>query len=297
VRERLRQIALTIPFLRHQLLTTDKLAEISEQLKQIQITLTQLPAWDFENLERLELQKSARFKDSKRLLSFSAKVNSQNGEDGIIAEIFNRIGTTNQIFVEIGVENGFECNTAFLAACGWSGHWIDSSANMVQTICKYRDKLAKSVKGWQRFITAENAVAIFEAAGVPNEFDLLSIDVDQNTYYIWEALRHYRPRVVVVEYNSAIPPSVDWRVQYSLDRCWDGTQNFGASLKALEYLGRQLGYNLVGCDCSGTNAFFVTQDICGDHFASPYDAENHFEPTRKTGFRPLRHPPALLDPL
>lgn len=295
MKEYLRRLALKIPVLRHQLLAVDKLCEISEQVKQIRVALSQLPSQELENLEYIEFRHSDRFKDKKRLLSFSAKVNSQNGEDGMIAEIFKRIGSTNRKFVEIGVESGLECNTAFLAACGWSGHWIDSSHTMLQTIAGSPDKLAKSVVGVQHFVTAENVATVLKESGVPTEFDLLSIDVDQNTYYIWEALGQYRPRVVAIEYNSAIPASVDWRVQYSPDRCWDGTQNFGASLKSLEKLGHRLGYNLVGCDCTGTNAFFVMQNLCDGHFAFPYDSENHFEPMRRVGFFATRHTAAFLD--
>ncbi len=55
---------------------------------------------------------------------------------------------------------------------------------------------------------------------------------------------------------------------------------FGASLKAYEQLGGKLGYKLVGCDFHGNNAFFVRDDLAGEHFAAPFTAENHYEPTR-----------------
>jgi hypothetical protein len=131
---------------------------------------------------------------------------------------------------------------------------------------------------------------------VPREFDLLSLDIDQNTYYAWEGLQSFRPRVVVVEYNAAIPPDVDWKVSYRADRVWDGTQNFGASLKALERLGARMGYSLVGCDLAGTNAFFVRAELAESRFAAPFTAENHYEPVRYSLLARRGHPPAILDP-
>lgn len=140
----------------------------------------------------------------------------------------------------------------------------------------------------------ENIVPIFSELGIPKEFDLLSIDVDQNTYYIWEALADYSPRLVVVEYNAAIPPDVDWKVTYS-NRFWDGSKNFGACLKAFELLGARLGYCLVGCNFVGSNAFFVRNDLVRDQFVAPYTAENHYEPPRYSYILKHKIPPTILD--
>ena len=68
-----------------------------------------------------------RHADPKRLLRYGFKVYSQADEDGIIQEIFRRIGTTNRTFVEFGVEAGVECNTAKLLLDGWNGLWIEAA--------------------------------------------------------------------------------------------------------------------------------------------------------------------------
>ncbi len=111
-------------------------------------------------------------------------------------------------------------------------------------------------------------------------FDLLSIDVDLNTYWLCKAITNYEPRVVVVEYNALFPPPVEWVVRYDPMSAWDGTCYFGASLKSLENLGTLKGYRLVGCDVTGVNAFFVRQDLVEDKFLRPFTAENHYEPMR-----------------
>jgi hypothetical protein len=142
-------------------------------------------------------------------------------------------------------------------------------------------------------VTKENIDSLLKAAAVTEEFDLLSVDVDQNTYYIWEGMAHYRPRVVVVEYNATFPPQHDWKVAYAADKVWDGSNYFGASLKAFERLGARMGYRLVGCETAGANAFFVREDCVGKKFCAPFTAENHFEPPRYFLTRRCGHPPGF----
>ena len=129
-------------------------------------------------------------------------------------------------------------------------------------------------------MTAENVAALLDELEVPAECDLLSIDVDRNTYYVWRALRRRRPRVVVVEYNATFPPSDEWVVAYDAAKGWNSSSYFGASLKSYELLGRELGYMLVGCGLAGTNAFFVRSDLVTDLFEPPFTAEHHYEPPR-----------------
>lgn len=229
-----------------------------------------------------QLLANAKYDDPKRLNRHEAQVFSQNGEDGIIAEIFSRIGTTDRIFVEFGAGDGTENNSAYLLLKGWSGFWFDGDDANLQSI---RDHFAKPVAAKRlvaarEFFTAENVLGILQKHGIPTEFDLLSLDVDRNTSWIWRALKPLRPRVAVVEYNAHMPPQDDWEIPYAPDKTWDGTIMYGAGLLTLEGIGRELGYSLVGCDLSGSNAFFVRDDVAGDHFCSPFTARNHYEPIR-----------------
>jgi hypothetical protein len=239
---------------------------------------------------RLELP---RYQDSKRLIRFGFQVSSQNYEDGMIREVFRRIGTTNKVFVEIGVGNGKENNTAFLLSQGWTGFWIDSDDRFAEEL--KRTDLVGAVSYRVAHVDKTTACELLASLNVPSEFDILSIDIDQNTYYIWEVLKGYRPRLVVIEYNGALPPDMNWRVRYESNKLWDGTQNFGASLKALEMLGQEMGYSLVGCDLLGVNAFFVRSDLTADEFCRPFTAENHFEPLRLYLSGRDFHPRAILD--
>jgi hypothetical protein len=242
-----------------------------------------------------DLQNHPRYGDPRRLFRCQSQVCSQNAEDGIIHEIFRRIGTASRVFAEVGVGGGSENNTAFLLSQGWTGFWIDGDSGFVRALENREDLPKDCLKYHVGFVSKENIAALFEQLGVPREFDLLSLDIDQNTYYAWEGLRGCRPRVVVVEYNAAIPPDVDWKVRYRASRTWDGTQNFGASLKAFEMLGRQFGYSLVGCEFFGINAFFVRDDLLAGRFAEPFTAENHHEPPRYSIVHQRCHAHAILD--
>jgi hypothetical protein len=252
---------------------------------------------DAVRLADIELKAHPRYGSKKRLLAFEAQVNSENGEDGMIQEVFNRIGVTNKVFVDIGVGDGVECNSAFLLARGWQGYWIDGNPRFLELMKQRADLPAGVVKPLFAFINRENIRSLFEQLAVPTEFDFLSLDIDQNTYYAWEGLKGFRPRAVLIEYNSAVPPDIDWKAIYGADRVWDGSHNnYGASLKALELLGRTLGYSLVGCDFNGVNAFFVRTDLVGDKFEAPYTAENHYEPPRfALSLLQRAHQKALLD--
>jgi len=117
--------------------------------------------------------------------------------------------------------------------------------------------------------------------------------VDGNDYWIWEAIRSINPRVVVIEYNATWFPPLSFTVRYNENFRWDGTNYHGASLRALELLGRRKGYCLVGCNFSGVNAFFVREDLCKRRFRAPYTAENHFEPPRFWMIRQSGHPAGL----
>ena len=245
-----------------------------------------------QELYLLQLLAQSRYQSEKQLARFEYQVFSQNGEDGILAEIFHRIGIKDRSFVELGVGNGLENNTAYLLMQGWRGWWVDGAPEAIQAI---RANLAPSIrqsalKLIELIVTQENIAAALNAAEVPTEIDLLSIDVDRNTYWIWAALEQFRPRVAVIEYNSTFPAQVDWKIDYAPQLWWDETFNFGASLKALERLGRKLGYNLIGCDLAGSNAFFVREDLCADHFLAPFDAETHYEPARYWLLRTSGHP-------
>jgi hypothetical protein len=251
-------------------------------------------------IQAIELLKigNERYRDPKRLLCHSAQYWSQNYEDGILEEIFKRVGITTKTFVEIGIGDGTETNTTALLSSGWGGFWFEADSNACS---KIRDRLAQipqiasRIKLVETFVAPSTIWKKFQEVGIPNEVDLFSLDIDLNTFHIWEALAKFRPRVVVVEYNAGISPNLEWKNSLNESEVWDGTQNFGASLKSFEILGRSLSYSLVGCDILGVNAFFVRNDLLREGvFCEPFTAENHYEPPRYHLLYRNSHPASIF---
>jgi hypothetical protein len=232
---------------------------------------------------RRNLLASPRHSDERRLAKHGFRVFSQADEDGILHEIFRRIGEGVRTFAELGASDGSENNSLFLMMKGWRGLWVEGAARKVSAA---RSSMAEMISRGQlrveqAMITAANADQVVRKAAFPGELDLLSIDLDGNDYHILSALRSISPRVIVAEYNAKYPPDFHWVMEYDEAHRWDSSDYFGASLKALETLLAGRGYSLVGCNILGSNAFFVRSDLATEHiFCPPFTAENHYEPPR-----------------
>jgi len=237
-----------------------------------------------------------KLKDPRVVSNAYGQVYSQNNEDGIISEIFRRIGVKNRTFVEFGVGNGLENNTRLLLEQGWSGRWVEGDAKFAEDIRNQFNEVIQ--KGQLELIEAMisrlNASRLANVEQHNNELDFLSIDVDFLTSHIWRELSHIKPRLVCIEYNAHYPASVAYEVPYDTDRAWIGDTQFGASLKQLELIGADLGYALVGCDLLGVNAFFVRSDLADPElFLEPFTSENHYQPPRFSLVHHRGHSPAL----
>jgi len=220
--------------------------------------------------------------DPLRLERHGGKTYSQHDEDGIIAEIFRRIGAPHRTFVEFGCGDGLENNTACLLSQGWRGLWMDGGDKNAAGIRAAYLHLIKHglLKFEQAYVDRDNVDRLIAGAGLGTEIDLLSIDVDGNDYHLWEAVRSVSARVVVIEYNCKFIPPHDWCMAYDPTHMWNGSDLMGASLAALSRLGEAKGYQLVGCNITGANAFFVRRDLARDKFAQPASAAHLYQPSR-----------------
>ena len=229
-----------------------------------------------------------------QLARYEWRISSQNGEDGIIAEIFRRIGAGKRTLVEIGVDDGVQCNTALLVRRrGWRGWMIEGNPQRAAALARNYRRYRKRVRTVEKMIDAENVVPLFEELGVPQELDLLSIDVDGNDYWVWTALAAYRPRAIVIEFNIAYPPPALWVIEYDPSHRFDDTSYYGASLTSMCELGKQLGYAFIGTDCNVVNAFFLRDDVLGQSNFDRVRPEDvyHYPPTFP--WHPYRPGPAL----
>lgn len=228
----------------------------------------------------LALSRVRAGRDPRELCLFTTQCFSQGPEDGVIAEIFRRIGTRDRFFIEIGAGDGCENTTRLLLMLGWSGIWVEGSPSACAAI--RRDFAAPLASGQLKLIeamvTVENIERLLREADAPARCDYLSVDLDMNTRHVWKALEDLQPRVACIEYNASIPPSWDFTVPYDPNAVWDGSTWYGASLKSLEDLGAEKGLKLVGCDFYGVNAFFVSGEEDLSAFVEPFTAEKHYQP-------------------
>ena len=228
------------------------------------------------------LIKDKRYIDSRNLINYGFKVYSQADEDGIIDEILNRISFSSKTFIELGVQNGKECNTLYLLKSGWKGLWVDMSTNLDSFNKEFSKYLNKNLIFEKSRITTNNINSIIEKNKIflGDTIDVLSIDLSKNTFHILEQLDIYSPRVIVTEYNAKLRDKLEWKCDYNDNGDWEGNDNFGASLKSFQIMLEKKGYNLVGCNITGTNAFFVKKDLINDKFINNFSSEFHYEPLR-----------------
>lgn len=207
---------------------------------------------------------------STALSSKEYSIYSQNGEDGILLYLFSQIGIVNQTFIEFGIGDGKQCNSAnLLLNFGWRGLMIEGNNEQAAKATRFFNNHPK-VMGDQitvlnEFITKENINELFERSEITGEIDLLSIDIDGNDFWIWDAINIVDPRIVVIEYNASFGDEKSITIEY--DPAFYRYQKHksgwyhGASIQALNKLAKQKGYGLVGCDNNGVNAFFIRSDL------------------------------------
>lgn len=191
------------------------------------------------------------------LLEHTSNVYSQFGEDGVIDALLELIPNRNNWCVEFGAWDGRHLmNTRNLI------EHRDYSAVLVEADPAKFAELQKNYAGKPQVVCQngfvgfngdDNLDVILASTPIPQDFDLLSIDIDGNDYHVWKAVIRYAPKAVVIEFNPTIPTAVRF-VQPA-----NPSVNQGSSLLALVDLGREKGYELV-C-VMHCNAFFVKKEF------------------------------------
>lgn len=192
---------------------------------------------------------------------------TQFEDDGIILFLFATLGTNNKTFIEIGSDDGVNSNSANLVLnFGWNGLFIDGDPSSVKRgrhfYKKYPTHWAYHPKFLCAKLTRDNVNQLIADAGFTGEIDFLSIDIDGNDYWIWDALNVINPRVVMIEthvefgYHNIVVP-------YDPAYFFPGKHPVyhGASPIAMYNLAKRKGYRLVGANSYGFNAVFVRNDI------------------------------------
>lgn len=215
---------------------------------------------------KLKAEQNRLKKEVHQLEEVEFSVFSQNGEDGILQYIIDQIDIPNRIFIEFGVEYYTESNTRFLLMNNhWAGLVMDGSKKNIQFIQSDPVYYKHDLTAVHSFITKENINSLISNYTPIKDIGLLSIDIDGNDYWVWEAISVVEPRIVVCEYNSAFgnmqAVSIPYKADFTRRSAHYSELYFGASLPALCKLAEAKGYDFVGTAGAGVNAFFVRKDI------------------------------------
>jgi hypothetical protein len=218
-----------------------------------------------------------------RLNRYEARVYSQNGEDGILAYLVSRIGAASRSFVEFGIGDGSECNSANLSLTfGWRGLLLEADPELADRARQFYGSrpTAPDVAIVTARATPATIDGLLRRHGVDGEVDILSLDIDGNEYWLWQAISAIDPHVVVAEYNASFGPERSVTVPYreGFDRYRAHPSGFyhGASLTALTKLAESKGYMLVGCESRGVNAFFVKREAAAGKLQALEPADAFF---------------------
>jgi hypothetical protein len=205
----------------------------------------------------------------ERLSDYEFKVFSQWGEDGIIQHLIAHLDIPNRTFIEFGIEDFSESNCRFLMMKDhWQGYVIDGSEANIRRLRSAYYYWRYPLTATAAFITRDNIDALLEKSGFGPQPGILSVDLDGVDWHILEALRHWRPSILVVEYNGVF--GFDRAVSVPYDpafvRCSAHTSSicYGASLPAFAHLANEMGMALVGINGAGSNAFFVRRELLNE---------------------------------
>jgi len=221
-------------------------------------------------LSKGALSNSVRILDETNPISWEFSSFSQNGEDGIIDYLIKQIKDSNKYFIEVGASNGLECNSAYLAYVqNFSGLMIDGSEDSI--------KIAKSISHnlgvdyHSTFFSLQNVKNIKEWTLYCSP-DLFSWDTDGNDYYFVKEVLNLgiRPKIFVVEYNSAFGPDNEITIQYDESfyylKAHKSGLYYGCSIALWKSFFINNNYSFVTVDSRGVNAFFIDNTKFDDKF-------------------------------
>ena len=188
---------------------------------------------------------------------------SQNGEDGIIDYLCSRLLRPARYFVEIGASNGLENNTTWLAmARRYGGLMIDGDPAKVAE-CRDTFGTLNGPLEFAAMMVNRDSGPDLERLALCRNPDVFSLDIDSLDYYVAAALldRGFRPKIFIVEYNSAFGPersvTIPYQEPFNRHRAHASGFYYGVSVMGLRNVLERHGYRFITVDQNGVNAFFA----------------------------------------
>ncbi|EIL99429.1 hypothetical protein LRK24_14930 [Rhodanobacter denitrificans] len=248
---------------------------------------------DYKDRQRIAIalakggaSRAARQVDLKHPATWEFSGFSQNGEDGIIDVLRSQLKRSNRYIIEIGAAEGTENNSSWLlTTAGYEGLMIEGDPR----------QSARAKRNIGRYSIGSQFVSIFVTVGTVNAIldkaafrdpDVFSLDIDGNDWYIANALfaGEFRPKIISVEYNSAFGPERSvasrYRDDFRRSTAHPSQLYYGVSLAGWKAFFDGRGYQFVGVDSNGVNAFFVDAEQLDDTFMSELQPREEFVENR-----------------
>jgi hypothetical protein len=192
---------------------------------------------------------------------------SQFEEDGLLLYVLSLIENVKPIFFEFGSDDGINSNSANLHFNhDWTGLFIDANSKAIERgryfFKKHGNTTVKAPVFIESLITRENINELILSGGIQGEIGMMSIDIDGNDYWVWEAIEVITPQVVIIETHNEFGLN-DIVVPYDANYVYPGKHPdyHGASPVAMRNLAKSKGYRLVGCNELGFNFIFVRENL------------------------------------
>lgn len=214
------------------------------------------------------------FIDGIKHVKLYEKKYCQFQEEAIFDYIFSHILTINDFVLDLGAGGanaGLSNSRYLLDHKNWVGLLIDG--DIVEDT--YRKK---------HFITRENIVGLLKKYEWPTHFDLMSIDLDGNDYYILDEVlkNRYQPNVVICEFNATLAPDQCIAIEYNANHTWNNDNYYGASFQAFKKLMAKYDYTLVA-NIAQTNMIFIKNDFCEKRDYGIAYSQTIYHPINTTG--------------
>jgi hypothetical protein len=228
-------------------------------------------------------EQMAQKRNVRSLHEVEFRVFSQFGDDGIIQWLIRQLPDLPRRFMEFGVEDYSESNTRFLMVNdNWHGLVMDGSAANIARLQRRKWFWRHDLTARTRFLTRDNVDSLIGEWLAGQPLGLLHVDVDGNDYWLWEAIHCTLPAIVILEYNALFGNERAITVPYDanfrrFDAHYSG-QYFGASLPALTFLSRKRGYEFLGCNRAGNNAYYVRSDLLNAELTAVSASAGFVEP-------------------
>lgn len=225
------------------------------ELESLVLLVGRRACWDVARIEKVESLADVEF-----------RVSSQWGEDGIIEWLVQTLDIQPRTFIEFGVEDYREANTRFLLQNrNWKGLILDGDQGNIAKIRNGSIYWRHDLNAVSAFITRENINSLVSEHGFAGPIGLLSVDIDGNDYWVWDAIEVVRPSVVVCEYNAVLgdvyPITIPYRADFQRTQAHHSNLYYGASISALRSVAKRKGYVMLGSNLAGSNAFFIERTL------------------------------------